>query len=148
MSNESPSRKRKRKNQEEDKEKSFSIEILPQPAKKRKVDRVQELKFVYIVMTEKGDEGTGSDYQFDNNLPEHYDTEIIGVYSSRTKANKAAQNYFNKTEDEVMETLDIIDDTQNGLFFKTRSGQNDECTRFGGTFVDTRVWVEQKQVIY
>eukprot|EP00485_Elphidium_margaritaceum_P004599 CAMPEP_0202710176 /NCGR_PEP_ID=MMETSP1385-20130828/22192_1 /ASSEMBLY_ACC=CAM_ASM_000861 /TAXON_ID=933848 /ORGANISM="Elphidium margaritaceum" /LENGTH=131 /DNA_ID=CAMNT_0049369639 /DNA_START=28 /DNA_END=420 /DNA_ORIENTATION=+ len=130
------SNKRKRKEEEEDGRR-------PQ-VKKQKVGPVnaeqQKLKSVYVVMTQKGDEGTGSDYEYDERLPDSYDTEVIGVYASRTKANQAAEEYFKELEDEEMETIDIYSQSQNGLFCKTRATQDDGYSRFGGTIVNVKVW--------
>eukprot|EP01084_Bolivina_argentea_P245387 410854_1 len=107
-------------------------------------DKYQELKYVYIILTDEGDEGHSRDV-----LPEHYDAEVIAVCANKRKANRMAKKYF---ENDVGGADGEYDDYQseldeNGLFNQYHRQLNDGYSDYGGMWTLTRVWVEKQKII-
>lgn len=167
------SRKRRVEELESDNETRSTISSdisVPPPAKKYKVVHYQgpgytvttrkeikqsprdnnksPLRCVYVIIKEKGDSGQ-TDYCYQQ-LPNSYDTEIIGIYADKNKANAKARKYFlDEMEwDDVEAKLEEVNMTFiAGLFCGYQTEMHQGFSKFGGTWTKSKVWVQEQEVL-
>ena len=91
---------------------------------------------VYILIHDKEPQDSGSDYRLSQMTPARQDTEIIGVFSSYNKAERAAENYVRRKFSVSWDELDEICWDDEGWYRMAESSWEG----------DDRVYIEDHEV--
>lgn len=115
---------------------------IERDAKRRRTEILKQQKIsVYVVISCKSESDSGSDYHHSRYVKENFDQQILGIYFTRSKANKLAKEHVAELkDDEEDEEDDEDDDNEDVDLFSWSDG--DECEE--DSF--TKVWVEERPI--
>jgi hypothetical protein len=119
--------------------------IVPNPvyierdAKRRRTESLKQQEIsVFVVITCKSELDSGSDYMRSRDVKDNFDQEILGIYFTRTNANKFAKEHAMELQGDAEDEDDDDDDEDTDLFsWIDEDGCEDSYSR---------VWVEERPI--
>jgi hypothetical protein len=113
---------------------------IEQDAKRRRTESLkQQAIAVFVIITCKSEPDSGSDYKRRRDVKDNLDQDILGIYFTRTNANKFAKKYAMELQGGIEEEDEDDDDEDTDLFSWI---DKDGCEAHSCS----KVWVEERPI--